>query len=102
MRAAAALNGMRKEVEIVNKLGLHARPASEFVRCAIGFKSKITICKGDENFSAANILEVRSADLDCGARVVLEAIGPDEQEALNQLEALLLRFRDEEGGAQGN
>jgi hypothetical protein len=29
-------------------------------------------------------------------------LGPDEQEALNQLEALLLRFRDEEGGAQGN
>jgi phosphotransferase system HPr-like phosphotransfer protein len=41
-------------------------------------------------------------DLDCGARVVLEAIGPDEQEALNQLEALLLRFRDEEGGVQRN
>ena len=99
---AAALNCMRKEVEIVNKLGLHARPASEFVRCVIRFKSKITICKGDENFSAASILEVLSADLDCGARVVLEAIGPDEQEALNQLEALLLRFRDEEGGAQGN
>ena len=99
---AAALNCMRKEVEIVNKLGLHARPASHFVRCVIRFKSKITICKGDENFSAASILEVLSADLDCGARVVLEAIGPDEQEALNQLEALLLRFRDEEGGAQGN
>ena len=98
----AALNCMRKEVEIVNKLGLHARPASHFVRCVIRFKSKITICKGDENFSAASILEVLSADLDCGARVVLEAIGPDEQEALNQLEALLLRFRDEEGGAQGN
>jgi phosphocarrier protein HPr len=99
---AAALNCMRKEVEIVNKLGLHARPASHFVRCVIRFKSKITICKGDENFSAASILEVLSADLDCGARVVLEAIGPDEQEALNQLEALLLRFRDEEGGAQRN
>ena len=92
---------MRKEVEIVNKLGLHARPASHFVRCVIRFESKITICKGDENFSAASILEVLSADLDCGARVVLEAIGPDEQEALNQLEALLLRFRDEEGGAAG-
>ena len=73
---AAALNCMRKEVEIVNKLGLHARPASHFVRCVIRFKSKITICKGDENFSAASILEVLSADLDCGARVVLEAIGP--------------------------
>ena len=71
---AAALNCMRKEVEIVNKLGLHARPASHFVRCVIRFKSKITICKGDENFSVASILEVLSADLDCGARVVLEAI----------------------------
>ena len=69
----------RKEVEIVNKLGSHARPASHLVRCVIRFKSKITICKGDENFSAASILEVLSADLDCGARVVLEAIGPDEQ-----------------------
>ena len=93
---------MRREVEIVNKLGLHARPAAEFVRCVIRFKSTITICKGEESFSAASILEVLSADLDCGARVVLEAIGPDEQEALNQLEAMLLRFRDQRGGAQGN
>jgi len=93
---------MQREVEIVNKLGLHARPASEFVRCVIRFKSTITICKGEESFSAASILEVLSADLDCGARVVIEAVGPDEQEALDDLEALLLRFRDEEGGAQGN
>ena len=91
---------MRREVEIINKLGLHARPASEFVRCVIRFKSTITICKGEESFSAASILEVLSADLDCGARVVLEAVGPDEQEALNRLEALLLRFRDEEGGIE--
>jgi phosphotransferase system HPr-like phosphotransfer protein len=40
-----------------------------------------------------------SADLDCGARVVIEAVGPDEQEALDDLEALQLRFRHEEGGA---
>jgi len=33
-----------------------------------------------------------------GAPVVLEAIGRDEQEAINKLEGLLLRFRDEEGG----
>jgi phosphotransferase system HPr (HPr) family protein len=93
---------MQREVEIVNKLGLHARPASEFVRCVIRFKSTITIWKGEESFSAASILEVLSADLDCGARVVIEAVGPDEQEALDNLEALLLRFRDEEGGAQGD
>jgi phosphocarrier protein len=93
---------MRKEFEIVNKLGLHARPAAQFVRCVIRLKSTITICKGEENFSAASILEVLTANLNCGDRVVLEAVGPDEQEALNELEVLLLRFRDEEGGAQGN
>ena len=89
----------RKEVEIVNKLGLHARPAALFVRCVIRFKSTVTIWKGEESFSAASLLEVLTANLDCGARVVLEAVGPDEQEALNELEALLQRFRDEEGEA---
>ena len=49
---------MRKEVEIVNKLGLHARPAALFVRCVIRFKSTITIWKGEDNFSAASLLEV--------------------------------------------
>ena len=77
------LNSMRKEFEIVNKLGLHARPAAEFVRCVVRFKSTITICKGEENFSAASILGVLTANLNCGDRVVLEAVGPDEQEALN-------------------
>ena len=98
----APFSRMRKEVEIVNKLGLHARPPALFVRYVITFKSTITICKGEENFSAASLLEVLTANLNCGDRVVPEAIGPDEQEALNELEALLLRFRDEEGGAQGN
>jgi phosphotransferase system HPr-like phosphotransfer protein len=60
------------------------------------FKSTITIWKGEQKFSAASLLEVLAANLDCGARVVLEAIGPDEQEALNKLELLLLGFRDEE------
>jgi phosphocarrier protein HPr len=87
---------MLREVEIVNKLGLHARPAALFVRWVGGFKSTITIWKGEEKFSAASLLDVLTANLNCGARVVLEAIGPDEHEALNKLELLLLSFRDEE------
>ena len=65
----------------------------------IRFKGTVTIWKGEESFSAASLLEVLTANLDCGARVVLEAVGPDEQEALNELEALLQRFRDEESEA---
>ena len=87
---------MRREVQIVNKLGLHARRAALFVRWVNRFKSTITIWKGEEKFSATSLLEVLTANLDYGARVVLEAIGPDEREALSKLELLLLGFRDEE------
>lgn len=88
---------MRRELQILNMLGLHARPASEFVKTVRQFKSDVTICKGDECFSAASILEVLSANLDCGSQLVVEAIGPDAVEVLDRLAHLLLEFRDQEG-----
>jgi phosphotransferase system HPr (HPr) family protein len=87
---------MRREVEILNQLGLHARPAAEFVRAVQKFKCEVTIRKGEETFSAHSILEVLSANLDCGARVTIEAVGPDAKEALDKLERLLHDFRDQE------
>jgi phosphotransferase system HPr (HPr) family protein len=91
---------MRREVEILNPLGLHARPAAEFVRCVHTFNSEITIRKGEENFSAHSILEVLSANLDCGTRLVLEAIGSDAPEALDRLEKLLFEFKEQETNGQ--
>ena len=91
----AAAN-MRREVEIVNELGLHARPAAEFVRAVQTFECEITIRKGDEHFSGGSILEVLSANLDCGARVTLEAIGSDAEKALDRLEELLQEFKRQE------
>ena len=87
---------MRREVEIVNKMGLHARPAAEFVRAVNKCKSEVTIRRGDDNFSAASILEVLSANLDCGTRIILEAIGPDAEQALERLGGLLLDFKLQE------
>ncbi|MDQ3621913.1 MAG: HPr family phosphocarrier protein, partial [Verrucomicrobiota bacterium] len=87
---------MRREVEIVNELGLHARPAAEFVRCVQKFESEITIHKGDQLFYGGSILEVLSANLDCGAKVELQAVGSDAREALDQLARLLLEFREQE------
>ena len=89
---------MRKEVQIVNKLGLHARPAAIFVRWVTRLKSTVTIWKGEENFSAASLLEV---DRQFGLRrpCCPRGIVPDEKEAIDELEALLLRFREEEGGS---
>jgi phosphotransferase system HPr (HPr) family protein len=87
---------MRREAEILNPLGLHARPAAEFVRCVQTFTSEIIIRKGDEHFAANSILEVLSANLDCGSRIILEATGPDAREALDRLAELLVEFKEQE------
>jgi phosphotransferase system HPr (HPr) family protein len=87
---------MRREVEILNELGLHARPAAEFVRAVKGFDCEVTIHNGTEHFNAESIIEVLTANLDQGARVVLEAEGPEAESALDRLEALLREFKDQE------
>jgi phosphocarrier protein len=65
------------------------------------FQSEIVLRRGADCFSAASILEVLSANLDCGAKVVLEAVGPDAEHALDELEKLLDEFRDDQSAAEG-
>ena len=77
---------------IINELGLHARPAAEFVLAARAFRSQIWLVKGAERFSAASILEVLTANLNCGETATIEAEGPDAGEAINRLVALTREF----------
>lgn len=86
-----------RELKVLNKLGLHARPAAEFVRCVRKFKSTIIIRKGGEVFSASSILDVLMANLDCGSSLVLIAEGPDAEQALERLASLLHEFKLQEG-----
>jgi len=83
---------MKCEVEILNSLGLHARPAAQFVKTARQFNSRISISRGGDVFSAASILDVLSADLGCGAKCTIEADGPDAEAALQRLKELLAEF----------
>lgn len=87
---------MRRELKVLNKLGLHARPAAEFVRCARAFKSTVVIRKDGEEFSATSILDVLTANLDCGSAMTLEADGPDAAMALDRLSELLREFEKQE------
>ncbi len=87
---------MEKKLTVLNKLGLHARPASEFVRRARTFKAEITIHKDGEDYSAASILDVLSANLDCGSEMVVRAVGADAEQALQSLGALLEEFKTQE------
>ena len=87
---------MEREVCVMNQLGLHARPAAEFVRAARKFESTVTLFKGGETYSATSILDVLTANLDCGAMFVLQAEGPDAEAAFEKLSELLHEFKRQE------
>ena len=82
------------EITIVNQLGLHARPAAEFVRHANVFRSDIWLITPNGRFSALSLLEVMRANLDCGAVATLEARGPDAEEAVARLVKVVREMKD--------
>ena len=83
-------------MRIVNKLGLHARPAAQFVKRVRSFRSEIWLVKEGKRFSASSLIDVLRANLDCGATATLEAYGVDADEALEDLEKLLAEFHEKE------
>ena len=83
-----------REITVQNELGLHARPAAEFVRVANSFRSEITLIKNNRRFSATSLIDVLRANLDRGATAMLEARGADAEAAITRLEKLLVEFRD--------
>ncbi len=80
-----------KKTAIMNKTGLHARPAAEFVAAAGKFKSRITLKRMDNNKEAnvKSIVFVLSLGLAKGTEVEIAAIGEDEVEAVDTLVNLL-------------
>ncbi len=95
-RQSAVPISARREVRITNKLGLHARPAAEFVKRAKSFRSEIWVVKDEKRYSAASLIDVLRANLDCGAAATLEAYGVDAEETLERLEKLLAEFHEQE------
>ena len=86
----------RRDIRITNKLGLHARPAAQFVKRARSFRSEIWIVKDGKRYSAASLIDILRANLDCGAAATLEAHGVDAEEALERLEKLLAELHETE------
>ena len=79
----------RRDVRITNKLGLHARPAAQFVKRVRSFRSEIWLLKEGKRFSASSLIDVLRANLEFGATATLEAHGVDADEAVHDLEKLL-------------
>lgn len=80
---------IRKPIDIVNKLGLHARAASKFVKLASGYQSDIRLRKGEREANGKSIMGVMMLAASCGTRLELVIDGQDEQQALAALQALV-------------
>ena len=78
-----------RSVQIINKNGLHARPAAEIVKLAAKFKSEITIVKDDLDVNGKSIMGVMMLAAEHGSTILFRAEGPDADDALDALATLV-------------
>ncbi len=80
---------LQREVEIVNKLGLHARAAAKLTQLAAKYQSDVQIARNGRKVNAKSIMGVMMLAAGKGARVTLETDGPDEEPAMQALCSLI-------------
>ena len=85
-----------KTLEIVNRLGLHARAAAKLVREAGRFQARIILERDGQEVDAKSLLGILTLACPKGSHITIRAIGADARDALSALEALITRKFDEE------
>ncbi len=78
-----------KKLTILNKLGIHARPAAQFVRTASRFQSDVTVERDDESVDGKSIMGLMMLAVGCGAVINVTVGGPDEAASMAALEELV-------------
>jgi phosphocarrier protein HPr len=91
-RSAAAAPGQKieKEVTIINRLGMHARPAAMFVRIASRYRSEIWVEKEGEQINGKSIMGLMMLAAGQGSKLLIRCEGPDADKAMVEIEALIL------------
>jgi len=80
---------VEREARIVNPLGMHARPAAEFVKVAGRFKSHIEVRKDSLTVNGKSIMGVMMLAAECGSSLFIKTDGMDAGEAMDALLALV-------------
>ncbi len=80
---------LRQEIEIINKLGLHARASTKLTQVASQFDSEVWIERNNRRVNAKSIMGVMMLAASKGSKVVLEANGSDEAQAIEALVGLI-------------
>lgn len=90
-RSAGAGPGQKieKEITIINRLGLHARPAAMFVRIAARYRSEIWVEKEGEQINGKSIMGLMMLAAGQGSKLMIRCQGPDADRAMQELEELI-------------
>lgn len=80
---------LKREIEIINKLGLHARASAKLTQTAGRFQSDVFVIKGGRRVNAKSIMGVMMLAAGKGTKVQLEISGPDEGDAMEAVVSLV-------------
>jgi phosphocarrier protein HPr len=87
---------LQREVEIINKLGLHARASAKLTQVAGRFEADVWLSRNGRRVNAKSIMGVMMLAAAKGTTVLVETEGADEEAAMRAVEALVAKRFDEE------
>lgn len=86
-----------KEFELINKTGLHARPAANLVKALNNFNCDVKIIYNNKEANAKSFISITSLGIEKGSKITISIEGPDANEAMKTIENLVnSRFGEEE------
>ena len=94
--AGASAQKVEKQITIVNRLGLHARPAALFVKVASRFRAEVWVKKESEEVNGKSIMGLMMLAAGQGSKLRIRCEGPDASKAMEELEELIkARFNED-------
>ena len=88
---------LQREVEIINRLGLHARASARLTQVAGRYKANVWLGRNGRRVNAKSIMGVMMLAAAKGSKVVVETDGPDEEQAMDAITRLIAgRFEEDE------
>jgi phosphocarrier protein HPr len=95
-RGAESTQKAEKDIPVINRLGLHARPAAMFVRIASRYRCDVWVAKEGEEVNGKSIMGLMMLAAGQGSKLRLRCEGPDAEKALADLEELInARFHED-------
>ena len=95
-RSSGASQKIEKEITIINRLGLHARPAAMFVRIASRYRSEVWVEKEGERINGKSIMGLMMLAAGQGSKLTIKCEGPDADKVMEELEELIQQKFNEE------